>query len=242
VIHTYTNLAWPDDPYRASQQLYRRPSPMLAAFTVLPPGQCPITAPAAIATVYLPLHRTQAVTVTGSTVNFGFRAASTADARCLAQLAEIADLDLIQARRHAKYLAGHALSPGLHALREAAPGMTVRGLAAVEADWAARPAHVRGTATMIDIGDGRPDLADTCQRAAFTTSAGTTASDILSGGPGAAERLAAAAAERALAIALTCARELGRYQWPGTLRTAALMAAAAWDLFPLTAWDDSPCD
>ena len=27
VMRTYTNLAWPDDPYRASQQLYRRPVP-----------------------------------------------------------------------------------------------------------------------------------------------------------------------------------------------------------------------
>jgi hypothetical protein len=241
-MRTYTNLAWPDDPYRASQQLYRRPSPMLAAFTVLPPAQCPITAPAAIAAVYLPLYRTHAVTVTGSTVNFGFRAASTADAGCLARLAEIADLDLIQARRHAKYLAGHALSPGLHALRKAAPGMTARGLAAVEADWTARPARARGTAEMIDISDGRPDLAETCQHAAITTSAGTTLSDVIADDPGTAERLAAAATERALAIALTCARELGRYQWPGSLRTAALMAAAAWDLFPLVAWDDSPCD
>jgi hypothetical protein len=241
-MRTYTNLAWPDDPYRASQQLYRRPSPLLAAFTILPPGQCPITAPAAIAAVYLPLHRTHAVTVTGSTVSFGFRAASTADAGCLTRLAEIADLDLIQARRHAKYLAGHALSPCLHALREAAPGMTARGLAAVEADWTARPARARGTAEMIDIGDGRPDLADTCQHAAITISAGTTPSDVIADDPGTAERLAAAATERALAIALTCARELGRYQWEGALRTAALMAAAAWDLFPVATWDDSQCD
>ena len=76
-MRTYTNLAWPDDPYRASQQLYRRPSPMLAGFAVVPPGQSMATA--AIAVAYLPLHRTRAITVTEGTLASGFRAACTAD-------------------------------------------------------------------------------------------------------------------------------------------------------------------
>ena len=59
---------------------------------------------------------------------------------------------------------------------------------------------------------------------------------------GPAEHLAAAAAERALAIALACARGLGQYRWEGTLRTARIMAAATWDLFPIVAWDDTPVD
>jgi hypothetical protein len=79
-MRTYTNLAWPDDPYRASQQPYARPSPMLAAFAVVPPGQCAVMAPAAVAVAYLPLHRTRAITVTEDTLAFGFRAASTAGA------------------------------------------------------------------------------------------------------------------------------------------------------------------
>jgi hypothetical protein len=231
-MRTYTNLAWPDDPYRASQQLYRRPSPMLAAFVVIPVGRCPITVPAAVATAYLPLHRTRAVTVTSDTVTFGVRAVSTSDPRDLPRLAEIADLDLIQARRHAKYLAGHALSPDLRALREAALALTVRGLAAVESAWGDRPTHVRGTTAMIDVGGGRHDLADTCHRAALITRPDAMAEGRISGGSAVVERLAAAAAEQALAIALTCARELGRYRWQVTLCTAPIMAAATWDLFP----------
>jgi hypothetical protein len=35
-LHTWTNLARPGDPYGTGQQLYRRPCPKLAAFTVAP--------------------------------------------------------------------------------------------------------------------------------------------------------------------------------------------------------------
>ena len=123
-------LAWPDDPYRASQQLYPRPSPMLAAFAVLPLGPCAVTAPAAVAVAYLPLHRTRAITVTEDTLAFGFRAASAADGGCLLRLAGVADLDLMQARRHAHFLVGYALAGDLRAprsrVRPGSPG-TGRG-------------------------------------------------------------------------------------------------------------------
>jgi len=49
--------------------------------------------------------------------------------------------------------------------------------------------------------------------------------------PARSELLAAIAVERALAIALVCARRLGRYAWNTTLRTVRLMAASAWDCF-----------
>ena len=241
-MRTCTNLAWPDDPYRASQQLYRRPSPMLAAFAVVPPGQFVVAAPAAVAVVYLPLHRTRAMTVTEGTLAFGFRAASTADGDCIGRLAAVADLDLMQARRHARFLAGHALSADLHALCDAAPAQVHRGLAAVGADWADRQQHVRGTATMIDLCDDSNDLAALSRRARIVASPASVASGRVSGdaaGLGTTEHLAAAAAERALAIALACARELGQYRWEGTLRTARMMAVAAWDLFPVVAWDDT---
>jgi hypothetical protein len=244
-MRTYTNMAWPDDPYRASQQLYRRPSPMLAAFAVMPPGQCPVTAPAAVAVAYLPLHRTRAITVNQDTLAFGFRAASTADAACVPRLAGVADLDLMQARRHARFLAGHALAADLHALREAASGLPARGLTAVESGWADRPLGARGAATMIEIRDGSHDLADTCRQAWVLASPASTASDVTAGHPAepwTAERLAAAAAERALVIALACARGVDRYRWEGTICTARIMAATAWDLFPSAAWDDTSCD
>ena len=240
-MHVYTNLAWPDDPYRAGQQLYPRPSPMLAAFAVMPPGRHALTAPAAVAVAYLPLHRTRVITVTEDTVAFGFRAASAADAGGIPQLAWLADLDLMQARRHARFLAGHELSADLLALREAAPGQAARGLAAVAASWADRQAHPRGIATMVDVGD----LMDACRTAAVATTCasmnGTMTAQGLAGNPGIAQHLAAAAAERALAIALACARGLGRYCWADTIGTARVMAAATWDLFPLVTWDDTSC-
>jgi hypothetical protein len=236
-MFTCTNLAWADDPYRTGQQLYKRPSPMLAAFTVLSAGQRAVTAPAAIAVGYLLLHRTRAIEVTEDTVSFGFRAASTAGDGGVRDLVRIADLDLMQARRHARFLAGHALADGLRSLREAEPGRAACGLAAVEAAWADRRSRRRGTAAMIDIGEGHRDLAAICRGAAITASPASMAREFsCPAEPGAAEQLAAAAAEQALVIALACARALGRYRWEGTLRTARVMTATAWDLFPHVAW------
>jgi hypothetical protein len=242
-MRTYTNMAWPDDPYRASQQLYRRPSPLLAAFAVMPAGRSCVTAPAAVAVAYLPLHRTRAITVNQDTLAFGFRAASTADAGRIPGLAEVADLDLMQARRHARFLAGHAPAADMRALRAAAPGLAGRGLTAVESGWADRPSRTRpprarGTATMIDVGDDSADLADSCRRAGIMASAASNATAGLPAEAWTAERLAAAAAERALVIALACARELGQYCWEGAICTARVMTAAAWDVFPSAAWDD----
>ena len=248
-MRTYTNLAWPDDPYRASQQLYARPSPMLAAFAVLLTGQPALRAPAAVAVVYLPLHRTRVLTVTEETVAFGFRAASTADASSIGGLAGFADLDLMQARRHARFLAGHDLSAVLRALRAAAPGRATRGLAAVAAGWADRQARARGTVTLVDVcadlGDGHGDLAEASRAAGVVVAPASACASSpcpgLAGDPGAVERLAAAAAERALATALVCARGLGRYQWETAISTARIMSATTWDLFPVVPWDDTAC-
>lgn len=38
--------------------------------------------------------------------------------------------------------------------------------------------------------------------------------------------------DRALAIALMCARHMDRYQWDGTLNIRRIMAAHAWDCLP----------
>ena len=66
MMRTYTNLTWPDDPYRTGQQLYRRPVPELAAFAARRAGAGELPVAAAVAIVYLPLHRTQAISVTGA--------------------------------------------------------------------------------------------------------------------------------------------------------------------------------
>jgi hypothetical protein len=243
-MRTYTNLAWPDDPYRTSQQLYRRPSPVLASVAISLPAQPACTVPAAVAVAYLPLHRTRAITVTEATLTFGFRAASTVDAENVRELAELADLDLMQARRHAAVLAGHYLPPHLRALRNAGPGPITRGLDAREADWADRKAQLRGSATLVDIGadmgDGSTDLAGACRGAAVISSPPSLTSQDPSGAV-TAEYLAAAVIEQALAIALVGARHLGHYRWDGVLATAQVMAAATWDLFQYVTWDHASC-
>src|SRR5262245_44563934 len=118
-MRTYTNLTWPDDPYRTGQQLYRRPVPRLAAFTAERTTMGGRPVPSAVAIVYLPLHRTQTMVVTEQTLTFGFRAASTNSTAEIPELAAIADQDLMQARRHAAVLAGHLLADDLTALRQA---------------------------------------------------------------------------------------------------------------------------
>ena len=132
-MQIYTNMAWPDDPYRTGQQLYPRPAPLLAAFTVESSRTrgSPMTTSAAI--VYLPLHRTRPVTVTGQTLTFGFRAASITGEAEAGALAGLADLDLIQARRHAAILTGCMLPSELTGLQMPA-GVILRGLAAIQAE------------------------------------------------------------------------------------------------------------
>jgi hypothetical protein len=241
-MRTFTNLAWPDDPYRASQQLYRRPPPVLAAFTVMTVSRDGAAVPAAVAMVYLPLHRTRVTEVTEGTVSFGFRAAAAEDSDCLAELVALADLDLMQARRHALILAGHDLAAGLRGLRQAAPGLVTRGLAGVEAGWADRSARRCGEAVLSDISadlGGGHDMTGLCRDAGIDGSPACLAGPDARWQPGSgelAESLAAAAAERALVVALACARGTGRYTWTGHLSTARIMTGTAWDLFPGVTW------
>jgi hypothetical protein len=226
-MRTWTNLAWPDDPYRTGQQLYRRAGGRLAAFTTWPAVDAGRAVPATAAIVYLPLHRTRAVTVTGQTLTFGFRAASAGNPVEVSAVAAVADLDLMQARRHAAVLTGCHLGRDLAALL-AADGVTgCRGLAAVAGEWDDR-SPAPGRAALfdcdLDLPGGLP-LGQACQQAGISP---MTITGIRDEGwdP------ATLAVERALTVALLCARHQGRYEWDGTLDTRALMAASAWDCLP----------
>ena len=228
-MQIYTNMAWPDDPYRTGQQLYPGPAPRLAAFTVESSRTRASSMTTSAAIVYLPLHRTRPVTVTGQTLTFGFRAASITGEAKVGALAGLADLDLIQARRHAAILTGCVLSRTLSELQRRA-GTTLRCLSAVQEDWARRhtPAQVR--AAMFDCPfdlPGQPFLEDACQRACLTAGPGYLPAGLDE--TAAARMLAALMVERALVMALVCARHLGRYSWAGTLDTADIMAASTWD-------------
>jgi hypothetical protein len=226
-MRTWTNLPWPDDPYRTGQQLYCRPAPRLAAFTTWPTVISGEPVPATAAIVYLPLYRSRPVTVTGQTLTFGFRAASTSDPADVPGVAAVADLDLMQARRHAAILAGYDLADNLAVLQRAGGTAVWRGLAAVAGDWAARcPAPSRAALfdCDLDLPGGLP-LGQACQRGGISPArTGTVRPEEW--------HPVTQAVERALAIALLCARHQGRYEWTGTLDTRALMADSAWDCLP----------
>ena len=231
-MRTWTNMAWPDDPYRTGQQLYRRPAGRLAAFTTWPTVAGGRAVPLTTAIVYLPLDRSKPVSVTGQTLAFGFRAVSADDPAELPAVAAVADLDLMQARRHAAVIAGYHLGQDLTALRQAG-GVTVRrGLAAVADDWADR-SPAAGRAALVDCdldlpGAGLP-MGQACQQSGISPTRTGAA------GRGASHP-ATLAVERALVIALLCARHQGRYEWDGVLDTGEVMAAATWDCLP---WPES---
>jgi hypothetical protein len=108
--------------------------------------------PHAFAVVYLPLHRTQALVVTDPTLTFGFRAASVDSDAETSRMAKLADLDLMQARRHAAFLTRYKLADDLTALQNVARGDVLRGVATVAEEWADRHARPRGRAAMFDCG------------------------------------------------------------------------------------------
>jgi hypothetical protein len=83
------------------------------------------------------------------TLTFGFRLARANEKADLPALAKTADLDLMQARRHAAILAGHGLAPDLATLRSCINSLVLRGLESVERDWAVRT-PMAGWARMFD--------------------------------------------------------------------------------------------
>lgn len=231
---TCTNLAWPEDPYRTGQQLFRKPGPMVAAFTLAPalPAWVRREALVSAAVAYLLLHRTRTVTITGPELAFGFRVVSTADWAALPELARAADLDLARAGRHAAVLAGLGLAGDLDRLQSLAGGQALRGAAAVLRDWAGRDTPARGKALMVDCGLDLPagPLDQACQQARISLGAGW---DQTQTGDAADVMMAAAGSTgRALMIALLAGRHLGRISWPRDLDITEIITASAWDQFP----------
>jgi hypothetical protein len=224
-MRCYTNLAWPEDPYRTGQQLYRRTGPRLAAFSLYHSGLT------AAAIVYLPLNRTQTLPVTARTLAFGFHAVSISDPAEAPTLARAVDLYLLQACHHAAILAGHLLPDDLAALTELALGTPLRGVTATGQAWAHRAAADRGRAAMLDCGHDLPgikSLARLCTLAHVSCPACTEALEPT----GDEEEAAARVTGRAMALALAAARYLGRYRWEGILSVDEVLAIGAWDCFP----------
>jgi hypothetical protein len=239
---TWTNMTRPGDPYRTGELLYRRPPPLLAAFAAggaLRSGGRLL--PASCVMVYLPLHRTRPVTVAGQTVAFGCRATGITMVNETAALAAVADLDLMQARRHAAILAAHAPRASLAALRSAAAG-PARGLSAAGRAWAGRHEPVRGMAMMIDTArdlPGGPGLAGICEQGHVAFPADPAGPGACPARSGEGEPATAVTIARAVAVALACAWYLGRYEWDGTLDTKSILTAHAWDCLPRPGQEDN---
>ena len=231
-MRTYTNLTWPDDPYRTGQHLFPRPAPRLTAFALGGVGDTSRIEPSAAAIVYLPLHRTRALAVTAQTLTFGFHAASISTRAAGPALAQLADLGLLQACRHAAVLAGDMLADDLTTLKALAPGVVLRGVTTAEQAWANRSRPARGRAAMVDCRldlPADPSLTEASEHTRIGAGAASRALDM----PSAPERATAwATVAQALANALIAARHLGRYTWDGTLDADEIMSINVWDCLP----------
>ncbi|MFF0577604.1 hypothetical protein [Streptosporangium saharense] len=242
-MRVFTNMAWPDDPYGTGRQVYRRTQPpMLAAFAVqwVNDGDQALLVSAAM--VYLRLHRTHPVALDPATIQFGFRCVVPEHTDETGQLITTADLDLLQARRHAAVLTGHSLLADLHRLAKAS-ALLRRGISAVEADWTQRRTTQRNLAQMIDTADTKLAGDDLLHRCLWARIEPHTAPHCLAlpiafvskhqqGDPDAQEWLALATVEKALIVALTASRLADRCRWVGRTDISQLLAATAWDAFP----------
>lgn len=231
---TFTNLAWPEDPYRTGQQLFRKPGPMLTAVALTTDaltGTSP-AAPTAMAVAYLPLNRTRPAAIAGQELDFGFRAVSASDPAGLADLARQVDLDLARARRHASVLAGLLVAEQIDRLQADVGEMVLRGAAAIRRDWADRASPARGKALMIDCGLDLParSLGQACGHAQI--SAGPGWEQAATGDQAETELAAAQATGTALTVALLAGKHLGRLTWNQDLDITGILTTSVWDRFP----------
>ncbi|MER5644105.1 hypothetical protein [Streptosporangium sp. NPDC002524] len=245
-MRTFTNLIRPDDPYRVGRHLFRKQPPLLAGFAAIWVDDGERAVPVSAAMVYLRLHRIQEKVLDPERFDFGFRSVATIDADETGKLVEVADLDLLQARQHAAVLAGHSFLDDLYGL-SAAAAIPARGVRAVEEALKDSAARRRGMAQIVDtaLGDdpASPDLRVACMRSGVTLESawrGLSLPFVINdqhargqeGDETAVEWLAAAAVEKALAVALVAGRMANRCTWPGKAHIGGALEKVAWDGFP----------
>src|SRR5437870_9035425 len=151
MMQSFTNLAWPQDPFGTTQRPFVKPSEMLTSIAVKDPGRCDCSHPIAVAISYLRLYRRRPLPVRESTFNFGFYVVSIGSQDEGNELLRLVDEELTRARRHATILAGHSIPNALSILRRAAPNQPARGLEAIERAWPARNEPASGLARIIDV-------------------------------------------------------------------------------------------
>jgi len=263
MMPSYTNMAWPEDPY-GTGQLWRQEPSLLAGFAVRWAADAEPATPASYAVVYLRVHRTRPVGLTGG-VSFGFRAVAAATEGDVPELVRLLDLDALRARRLAKIVTGCRLGRDLHDMGAFVTGDAGRGLLGLAAAWDDPEGGNPGLARVLDIAseDVQPGsgLAAAAASAGIDPSTMTTAFEpqrTIGQAAGMARRppagdslatqaeggmvrsaqwLAAGSTERALICAVTAGRMLGRHVWEGSLDIGAVMAANAWDCYPLLDFD-----
>ncbi|WP_322747929.1 MULTISPECIES: hypothetical protein [unclassified Frankia] len=226
-----TNLGWTDTPFGAARRPFAERMSLLAAFTVVGDEGAP---PAAAAAVYLRLPRP--MTVTDTTLRFGFHAVAVDDPSEIPMVVALVDGLLVQARRRAAILAGHRLADELASLAAAAGGRPLRGITAVAACWRAADTE-RGVARLLDTAHGpRPAaLPAVCAGHQLTgmppdpDRPGPHPGRTGPVGPAPVPDLLRHTMIRALAIALIAARASGHYQWHDDLHLGDIVEAAAWD-------------
>jgi len=258
---SYTNMAWPEDPY-GTGQLWRREPHLLAGLAVCWTGEAGQAVPVCYAVAYLRLHRTRPVDLT-SGVSFGFRTVVAAAGDEVRDLVRMFDLDVLRARRLAKVVAGCSLARDLHAFDALAVGDVGRGIRGLAAVWGADDGDNPGLARVFDIADehaqSQGDLAVASARVGVSAStvrwafAPQHTIDAMAGiarGQRAGENaacenpvgrepdmirsvdwLGACSTERALVCAITAGRMLDRHIWEGPPDIGKAMAVNAWDCF-----------
>ncbi|MEO3853762.1 hypothetical protein [Acrocarpospora sp. B8E8] len=253
----YTNMSWPEDPY-GTGQLWRSAPQLAASFAALFVDDGNHAVPIAYAVVYLPLHRTKLVDVTGGP-RFGFRAATAITEADIPALLKLLELDASRARRLARIVTGHQLADAFHTIvAVASDAGAYRGIRALAYAWM--------------IGENGPGMANLAEA---TTSEGDVAEAAAVAGisPGSVQRafepqetldlllakshipdtpglsdearaadgevlrqtsqwFGACATESALITGLTALHRVGHYRWDSPLDIGEAMDANLGDCFP----------
>lgn len=251
-----TNLGWPDTPYGADKRPVAKKQMLLTGLAMQWAEGAAGVLPVSTAAVFLPLHRTRAVTIIPELLHFGFRMAVVEREDDGPEMLRFIDRILVQGRRHAAGLAWHAYMDDLHVIQTVASEL-LPGVGGVGEGWKDRTARERGTAplvdTAVDVDHSGALLAEVAARHGLDlgplhrfqvpAAAQVLYEDLTgdleaaeqagqdSGLPGRAGReLAVGALVQALAVALLGGKALDRLDWTPGFPLEVPIRLAAWDV------------
>jgi hypothetical protein len=239
-----TNLNWPDTPYGADKRPVTKTVHLLTGMAMHWADDGQDTVPVSAAAVFLPVKRTQPITVHADTLHFGFRVAVAEHDHDASELLRFVDGILVQGRRHAAVLAWHSFADDLHVMQDLA-SERLPGVEAVGQAWQDRTHRERGCAPLADTADdldGTAELAaDTAQRHGIElgmrlrelqrAQAIQRLHDALTDNPPHPEHLlnfGAAVLAQALAVALLAGKAASRLTWDAPLDLAEAIERGAW--------------